>query len=97
MPEPSHSPEIAAPHPKAEKAEGLLAALTPQHLLAAPDVVTFKNVCKSFGHGRDAKLALDNISFSIEDLPNIGELITIVGPLPQDRQIPFGHQRCWIA
>ncbi|MCX6904101.1 MAG: ABC transporter ATP-binding protein [Verrucomicrobia bacterium] len=47
---------------------------------ARPDVVTFKNVNKSFGEGREAKLALQNISFSVEDLPNIGELVTIVGP-----------------
>jgi NitT/TauT family transport system ATP-binding protein len=47
---------------------------------ARPDVVTFKNVTKSFGVGPAARVAIENISFSIEDLPNIGELITIVGP-----------------
>ena len=45
-----------------------------------PDVVVFKNVSKSFGEGHDAKLALQDISFVVEDLPNIGELVTIVGP-----------------
>jgi ABC-type nitrate/sulfonate/bicarbonate transport system ATPase subunit len=45
-----------------------------------PDVVTFKNVTKSFGAGPAARVAIQDISFSIEDLPNIGELITIVGP-----------------
>jgi len=81
MPEPSHPPEGAAPqHPKPDKAEGLLAAPPPQHLLGPPDVVTFKKVCKSFGNGAEAKLALQDISFTIEDLPNVGELITIVGP-----------------
>ena len=81
MSEPSHPPEGAAPqHPKPDKAEGLLAAPPPQHLLGPPDVVTFKKVCKSFGNGSEAKLALQDISFTIEDLPNVGELITIVGP-----------------
>ena len=45
-----------------------------------PHVVVFKNVCKSFGNGQDAKVALQDISFVVEDLPNIGELVTIVGP-----------------
>jgi NitT/TauT family transport system ATP-binding protein len=81
MPEPSHPPEGAAPqHAKPDKAEGLLAAPPPQHLLGPPDVVTFKKVCKSFGNGAEAKLALQDISFTIEDLPNVGELITVVGP-----------------
>jgi NitT/TauT family transport system ATP-binding protein len=81
MPEPSHLPEGAAPqHAKPDKPEGLLAAPPEQHLLGPPDVVTFKKVCKSFGNGAEAKLALQDISFTIEDLPNVGELITIVGP-----------------
>jgi len=45
-----------------------------------PDVVVFKNVTKSFGVGPAARIAIQDISFVIEDLPNIGELITIVGP-----------------
>src|SRR5215471_7659617 len=45
-----------------------------------PHVVVFKNVCKTFGNGSDAKVALHDISFTVEDLPNIGELVTIVGP-----------------
>src|SRR5882724_4390482 len=45
-----------------------------------PDVVVFKNVTKSFDAGPAARVAIQNISFAIEDLPNIGELITIVGP-----------------
>ena len=81
MPEPSHPANSAAPHhAKPEPAEGLLKAPPEQHLLAPPDVVTFKKVCKSFGQGAEAKLALQDISFTIEDLPNVGELITIVGP-----------------
>ena len=45
-----------------------------------PDVVVFKNVTKSFGAGSAARVAIQDISFVIEDLPDIGELITIVGP-----------------
>jgi NitT/TauT family transport system ATP-binding protein len=81
MPEPGHLPEGAAPqHAKPDKAEGLLQAPPEQHLLGPPDVVTFKKVSKTFGNGAEAKLALQDISFTIEDLPNVGELITIVGP-----------------
>jgi len=41
----------------------------------APHVVEFKNVTKKFG----SKTILDNISFLVEDIPNKGELITVVG------------------
>jgi NitT/TauT family transport system ATP-binding protein len=47
---------------------------------ARPDIVVFKNVTKSFGHGREAKVAIQDISFVVEDAPNMGELVTIVGP-----------------
>jgi len=81
MPEPSHPGDTPAPqHAKPDKPEGLLRAPPAQHLLAPPDVVTFKHVSKTFGHGPDAKLALQDINFTIEDLPNVGELVTIVGP-----------------
>ena len=45
-----------------------------------PDVVVFKSVSKSFGQGHDTKVALKEISFVVEDAPDIGELVTIVGP-----------------
>ena len=45
-----------------------------------PDVVVFKNVTKKFGEGPNAKVAIEDVSFVVEDLPNIGELIAIVGP-----------------
>jgi len=45
-----------------------------------PHVVVFKDVTKSFGEGHNAKVAIENVNFTVEDLPNIGELITIVGP-----------------
>ena len=40
----------------------------------------FKNVTKSFGEGAEAKVAIQDVSFAVEDLPDVGELITIVGP-----------------
>jgi NitT/TauT family transport system ATP-binding protein len=45
-----------------------------------PDVVVFKNVTKTFGAGPDARVAIQDVSFVVEDAPNVGELVTIVGP-----------------
>lgn len=45
-----------------------------------PELVSFRNVTKTFGEGSAAKIALQDVSFVIEDLPNLGELIAIVGP-----------------
>ncbi len=45
-----------------------------------PDVVVFKNVTKSFGPTHQPKVAIQDISFVVEDAPDIGELVTIVGP-----------------
>lgn len=47
---------------------------------ALPELVAFKNVTKSFGEGPDAKVAIKDVTFTVDDLPNVGELITIVGP-----------------
>jgi NitT/TauT family transport system ATP-binding protein len=44
------------------------------------EVVRFEHVTKSFGAGSAAKLALQDVSFVVHDLPNTGELISIVGP-----------------
>jgi NitT/TauT family transport system ATP-binding protein len=60
---------------------GLLSETTPSLAAGArPDVVVFKNVTKVFGRGPDAKVAIQDVSFVVEDLPNVGELVTIVGP-----------------
>lgn len=45
-----------------------------------PDVVAFKNVTKKFGPAHAAKVAIQDVSFVVEDAPNVGELVTIVGP-----------------
>jgi NitT/TauT family transport system ATP-binding protein len=47
---------------------------------SVPDVVVFKNVTKSFGPAHAAKVAIEDVSFVVEDAPNVGELVTIVGP-----------------
>jgi NitT/TauT family transport system ATP-binding protein len=44
-------------------------------------IVTFKNVTKVFNKDTENEfMALDNVSFEIEDLPEIGEFIALVGP-----------------
>ena len=45
-----------------------------------PELVVFRNVTKSFGEGPQAKVAIQDISFVVHDLPSKGELVTIVGP-----------------
>jgi len=47
---------------------------------ALPELVRFDKVTKSFGHGPDARVAIQDVSFVIHDLPNVGELVAIVGP-----------------
>jgi len=74
-------PNTAAPSTASPPAEGTAPATPVESKSAArPDVVLFKNVTKSFGHGPDAKVAIRDVSFVVEDAPDIGELITIVGP-----------------
>lgn len=46
-----------------------------------PPIVTFRNVTKVFNPGTPNEfMALKNVSFEIEDLPDIGEFIALVGP-----------------
>ena len=46
-----------------------------------PPVVTFRNVTKVFNAGTPLEFkAIENISFSIEDIPDIGEFIALIGP-----------------
>lgn len=46
-----------------------------------PSIVTFRNVTKIFNPGTANEfMALKNISFEIEDLPDVGEFIALVGP-----------------
>src|SRR6184192_1235774 len=45
-----------------------------------PHVVVFDKVTKQFGEGPNARVAIEDVTFTVEDLPDIGELIAIVGP-----------------
>ena len=45
-----------------------------------PEVVRFNKVTKSFGEGSSAKVAIQDVSFVVHDLPDKGELIALVGP-----------------
>src|SRR5438552_13355222 len=47
---------------------------------ALPELVAVNKVTKTVGHGAEAKVAIQDVSFLVEDLPNKGELVTIVGP-----------------
>jgi len=71
-------PAAQAATPEKAPVPGPAAAATPAG--PPPDVVVFKNVTKSFGEGAGAKVAIQDISFVVEDAPKVGELITIVGP-----------------
>jgi len=75
---PAATPEKSA-HPAVATPSEQKAASSPQSN-AAPDVVVFKNVTKSFGPPHARKVAIQDICFVVEDAPNIGELVTIVGP-----------------
>ncbi len=75
----THTPPCSA-HPPAEKPSSHVVPQQPTAAAERPDVVVFKNVTKSFGSGPDAKVAIQDVSFVVEDLPNVGELIAIVGP-----------------
>jgi NitT/TauT family transport system ATP-binding protein len=76
-PENKSSPEKSA---ASEKHHHATSETSPAPAQKVPDVVVFKNVCKTFGHGHEAKLALQDVSFVVEDAPDVGELVTIVGP-----------------
>jgi NitT/TauT family transport system ATP-binding protein len=70
--------QSAAAAPTTGTAGGPQSAMTTS--AARPDVVVFRNVTKTFGEGEEAKVAIKDVSFVVEDLPSKGELVTIVGP-----------------
>ncbi len=45
-----------------------------------PELVNFRNVTKKFGTGAEARVAIQDVSFVVHDLPKVGELIAVVGP-----------------
>jgi NitT/TauT family transport system ATP-binding protein len=46
----------------------------------APPVVQFKQVTKRFRQGGEWSTAIENVTFVVEDIPAVGEFITILGP-----------------
>jgi len=79
MAEPTKSSEktVAPAPPEKPSAKGPSVGEQPAK---RPDVVVFKNVTKKFGHGPEAKVAIQDLCFVVEDAPDVGELVTIVGP-----------------
>ena len=73
-PQPAMSPIEVTPQKQ------LAAGVVAPELTNLPVIVKFDKVTKVFGHGKSAQVALQDISFVVEDLPNTGELIAIVGP-----------------
>jgi NitT/TauT family transport system ATP-binding protein len=69
--------EAAKPTQVAASEGGPVTAATTATL---PIVVKFTNVTKAFGPGPAVQFALKDVNFTIEDLPDTGELISIVGP-----------------
>jgi NitT/TauT family transport system ATP-binding protein len=61
------------------------AAIAVDHVKTAaavspPELVRFDKVTKSFGAGAETRIAIQDVSFVVHDLPNTGELVSIVGP-----------------
>ena len=42
----------------------------PAHPDALAELVVFRNVTKSFGKGPQAKVAIQDVSFAVHDMPN---------------------------
>ena len=53
---------------------------TPNPSPAPAELVQFDRVTKSFGTGPEERVAIQDVSFVVHDLPNAGELIALVGP-----------------
>lgn len=51
-----------------------------EHPAEAPALVEFRHVTKTFGDGDAAFTAVQDVSFSVQDLPGKGEFIGILGP-----------------
>ena len=56
------------------------AAAQPEPPSKLPELVAFDHVTKKFGNGPTAKVAIQDVTFVVEDLPGKGELVTVVGP-----------------
>ena len=70
--EPKKAESPAAPEPAKPAAAAGAEAL--------PELVRFDKVTKIFGQGPEARVAVQDVSFVIHDLPKVGEMVAIVGP-----------------
>ncbi len=43
-------------------------------------IISFENVTKRFGEGKQAFTAVRNVNFRVYDIPNVGEFICVLGP-----------------
>src|SRR2546430_881011 len=73
-PEPSSVPV----QPKPPVAPAIAVPAAPTTPPDRPHVVEFKNVTKTYG-GKRPYTAIRNVTFHVADLPNVGELIAILG------------------
>jgi len=70
----------AKPTPSAPKIEAGTKASPLGTATAAPPVVVFDKVTKTYGDGPGAFTAIKDVSFAIEDYPGRGEFVSILGP-----------------
>jgi len=69
------------PEPVANCSPGSLKELDLSNPSGRSKIVSFENVTKTFDEGtRHAFTAIQNVSFAVEDIPNVGEFIGILGP-----------------
>jgi NitT/TauT family transport system ATP-binding protein len=76
-PKPVPSKEVTKnPPPKVEVEENE----PPPEPEPDPLIVEFKGVTKIYGKGKNAFTAVKDINFKVEDIPDVGEFISILGP-----------------
>ena len=78
-------PNATAPQPAADTAlqnqeTAPKAATAAPASSSLPELVRFQHITKIFGAGLAARVAIQDVSFVVHDLPDKGELVCIVGP-----------------
>jgi NitT/TauT family transport system ATP-binding protein len=76
---PQSSPAPGTPAAPEEKEAGASARKESSSTVES-ELVRFDKVTKSFGQGAELRVAIQDVSFVVHDLPNAGELVAIVGP-----------------
>jgi NitT/TauT family transport system ATP-binding protein len=83
-PSPSEKGEVSTPGatPATPESPKLVASNVAKSASSSgelPELVRFDKVTKSFGEGPNIRVAIQDVSFVVHDLPNTGELVAIVG------------------